>query len=112
MLHELPYHLIHAGKWEELRDSLLGWPLSQLTFMSQVIIIYELLISICVAGNLDWLHCKIVSCGVASVIQDLSLCVDVIDCPEIQLLRDCFILLKPTLDFIDGHTGEYRSGLK
>ncbi|XP_060734898.1 NACHT domain- and WD repeat-containing protein 1 [Tachysurus vachellii] len=78
MLHELPYHLIHAGKWEELRDSLLG--------------------------NLDWLHCKIVSCGVASVIQDLSLCVDVIDCPEIQLLRDCFILLKPTLDFIDGHT--------
>ncbi|KAK3561676.1 hypothetical protein QTP86_012485 [Hemibagrus guttatus] len=77
-LHELPYHLVHAGKWEELHDSLLG--------------------------NLDWLHCKILNCGVASVIQDLSLCVDVIDCPEIQLLRDCFLLLKPTLDFIDGHT--------
>ncbi|KAF5909987.1 NACHT domain- and WD repeat-containing protein 1 [Clarias magur] len=78
MLHELPYHLIHAGQWEELRHSLLG--------------------------NLDWLYCKTLSCGVASVIQDLSLCVDIIDCPEIQLIRDCFLLLKPTLDFIDGHT--------
>ncbi|XP_053539257.1 NACHT domain- and WD repeat-containing protein 1 [Ictalurus punctatus] len=78
MLHELPYHLIHAGKWEELRHSLLG--------------------------NLDWLYCKTLSCGVASVIQDLSLCVDIIDCPEIQLIRDCFLLLKPTIDFIDGHT--------
>lgn len=62
---------------------------------------------ICVAGNLDWLYCKTLSCGVASVIQDLSLCVDIIDCPEIQLIRDCFLLLKPTLDFIDGYTGEY-----
>lgn len=59
-----------------------------------------------VAGNLDWLYCKTLSCGVASVIQDLSLCVDIIDCPEIQLIRDCFLLLKPTIDFIDGHTGE------
>ncbi|KAM9460844.1 NACHT domain- and WD repeat-containing protein 1 [Clarias gariepinus] len=78
MLHELPYHLTHAGHWEELRHSLLG--------------------------NLDWLYCKTLSCGVVSVIQDLSLCVDIIDCPEIQLIRDCFLLLKPTLDFIDGHT--------
>ncbi len=23
-LHELPYHLAHAGKWEELRQSVLG----------------------------------------------------------------------------------------
>ncbi|TSM94660.1 NACHT domain- and WD repeat-containing protein 1 [Bagarius yarrelli] len=78
MLHELPYHLIHARKWEQLRDSLLG--------------------------NLDWLYCKTLSCGVDSVIQDLSLCVNTIDCPEIQLIRDCFRMLKPALDFIDGHT--------
>uniref|UniRef100_A0AAY5EIB3 AAA+ ATPase domain-containing protein n=1 Tax=Electrophorus electricus TaxID=8005 RepID=A0AAY5EIB3_ELEEL len=75
-LQELPYHLVHAGKWEELRHSLLG--------------------------NLDWLYCKTLSCGVASVIQDLSLCASVMECPEIQLIRDCFLLLKPTLDFIDG----------
>lgn len=61
---------------------------------------------ICVAGNLDWLCCKTLSCGVASVVQDLSLYVDIIDCPEMQLIRDCFLLLKPTLDFIDGHTGK------
>ncbi|XP_072516937.1 NACHT domain- and WD repeat-containing protein 1 [Salminus brasiliensis] len=76
-LHELPFHLLHAGKWEELRHSLLG--------------------------SLDWLYCKTLSCGVASVIQDLSFCADLMDCPEIQLLRDCFLLLKPTLDFIDGN---------
>ncbi|KAI5626673.1 NACHT domain- and WD repeat-containing protein 1 isoform X2 [Silurus asotus] len=77
-LQELPYHLLHSGKWEELRHSLLG--------------------------NLDWLYCKTLSCGVTSVIQDLSLCADITDCPEVQLIRDCFLLLKPTLDFIDGHT--------
>ncbi|KAL6469272.1 hypothetical protein MHYP_G00227960 [Metynnis hypsauchen] len=76
-LHELPYHLLHAGKWEELRHSLLG--------------------------NLDWLYCKTLSCGVDSVIQDLSLCADVMDCLEIQLIRECFLLLKPTVDFIDGN---------
>ncbi|XP_036443049.1 NACHT domain- and WD repeat-containing protein 1 [Colossoma macropomum] len=76
-LHELPYHLLHAGKWEELRHSLLG--------------------------SLDWLYCKTLSCGVDSVIQDLSLCADVMDCLEIQLIRECFLLLKPTVDFIDGN---------
>ncbi|XP_066504213.1 NACHT domain- and WD repeat-containing protein 1 [Hoplias malabaricus] len=76
-LHELPYHLLHAGKWEELRHSLLG--------------------------SLEWLYCKTLSCGVSSVIQDLSLCADVMDCPEIQLIRDCFLLLKPTIDFVDGN---------
>ncbi|KAK1805804.1 hypothetical protein P4O66_012851, partial [Electrophorus voltai] len=82
-LQELPYHLVHAGKWEELRHSLLG--------------------------SLDWLYCKTLSCGVASVIQDLSLCASVMECPEIQLIRDCFLLLKPTLDFIDGLMGAVQS---
>ncbi|XP_076880885.1 NACHT domain- and WD repeat-containing protein 1 [Brachyhypopomus gauderio] len=75
-LQELPYQLVHAGKWEELCQSLLG--------------------------NLDWLYCKTLSCGVASVIQDLSLCASVMESPEILLIRDCFLLLKPTVDFIDG----------
>lgn len=58
------------------------------------------------SGNWKWLYCKTLRCGVASVIQDLSLCLDIMDCPEIQLIRDCFVLLKPTVDFIDGQIGE------
>ncbi|XP_059385042.1 NACHT domain- and WD repeat-containing protein 1 [Carassius carassius] len=75
-LHELPYHLAHAGKWEELRLSVLG--------------------------SLDWLCCKTLQCGVSCVIQDLSLCTDLTDCPEIQMLKETFLLLKPSLDFSDG----------
>uniref|UniRef100_A0A672SHW8 NACHT and WD repeat domain containing 1 n=1 Tax=Sinocyclocheilus grahami TaxID=75366 RepID=A0A672SHW8_SINGR len=76
-LHELPYHLAHAGKWEELRQSVLG--------------------------SLDWLCCKTLRCGVSCVIQDLSLCTDLTDCPEIRMLKETFLLLKPLLDLSDGH---------
>uniref|UniRef100_A0A673LBW1 NACHT domain- and WD repeat-containing protein 1-like n=1 Tax=Sinocyclocheilus rhinocerous TaxID=307959 RepID=A0A673LBW1_9TELE len=72
-LHELPYHLAHAGKWVELRQSVLG--------------------------SLDWLCCKTLRCGVSCVIQDLSLCTDLTDCPEIRMLKETFLLLKPSLDF-------------
>lgn len=41
----------------------------------------------------------------ASVIEDLTLCTELMDCPETQLIRDTFILLKPTLDFLDGEMG-------
>nr|XP_002663751.3 NACHT domain- and WD repeat-containing protein 1 isoform X2 [Danio rerio] len=75
-IHELPYHLAHAGKWDELRQSVLG--------------------------SLDWLCCKTLQCGVSCVIQDLTLCTDLTDCPEIQLLKETFLLLKPSLDFSDG----------
>ncbi|KAI2659286.1 NACHT domain- and WD repeat-containing protein 1 [Labeo rohita] len=75
-LHELPYHLAHAGKWEELRQSVLG--------------------------TLDWLCCKTLRCGVSCVIQDLVVCTDLTDCPEIQMLKETFLLLKPSLDFSDG----------
>nr|XP_029488034.1 NACHT domain- and WD repeat-containing protein 1 [Oncorhynchus nerka] len=75
-LQELPYHLLHAGLWEELRQE--------------------------VIGSSEWLYCKTLTCGVASVIEDLTLCTKLMDCPETQLIRDTFILLKPTLDFLDG----------
>ncbi|XP_073731920.1 NACHT domain- and WD repeat-containing protein 1 [Misgurnus anguillicaudatus] len=75
-LYELPYHLAHAGKWEELCQSVLG--------------------------SLDWLCCKTVTCGVGCVIQDLSLCTELTDCPEIEMLKETFLLLKPTLDLSDG----------
>ncbi|CAB1324586.1 unnamed protein product [Coregonus sp. 'balchen'] len=75
-LQELPYHLLHAGLWEELCQE--------------------------VIGSSEWLYCKTLTCGVASVIEDLTLCTELMDCPETQLIRDTFILLKPTLDFLDG----------
>ncbi|XP_062308645.1 NACHT domain- and WD repeat-containing protein 1 [Osmerus eperlanus] len=76
-LQELPYHLIHAGLWDELRQE--------------------------VIGSTEWLYCKTLACGVTSVIQDLSLCSDLMNCTETELIRDTLILMKPTLDFLDGH---------
>lgn len=58
-------------------------------------------------GSLDWLCCKTLRCGVSCVIQDLSLCTDLKDCPEIQMLKETFLLLKPSLDFSDGRVGKY-----
>ncbi|XP_030640015.1 NACHT domain- and WD repeat-containing protein 1 [Chanos chanos] len=77
-LQELPYHLICSRKWEELQKINLS--------------------------SVDWLWCKTQGCGVDAVIQDLTLCCRLSDCPETQLLRDTFQLLKSTLDFLGGLT--------
>ncbi|KAM9848826.1 NACHT domain- and WD repeat-containing protein 1 [Aulostomus maculatus] len=76
-LQELPYHLLHAGLWEELRQE--------------------------VIGSARWLFCKSRVCGVSSVIQDLDQCTQYMDCSETRLVRDTLILIKPSLDFLDGH---------
>ncbi|KAK5869245.1 hypothetical protein PBY51_023979 [Eleginops maclovinus] len=76
-LQELPYHLLHAGLWEELRQE--------------------------VIGNAEWLYCKSRVCGVSSVIQDLDQCSQYMDCTETRLLRDALLLIKASLDFLDGH---------
>ncbi|KAJ8408417.1 hypothetical protein AAFF_G00258310 [Aldrovandia affinis] len=74
-LRELPYHLIQTGRFQELQQE--------------------------VIGSADWLCCQTVACGIASVIEDLSVCAEASGCPETRLIRDTFLLLKPTLDFID-----------
>ncbi|XP_072244931.1 NACHT domain- and WD repeat-containing protein 1 [Leuresthes tenuis] len=76
-LQELPYQLLHAGLWEELQQE--------------------------VVGSADWLFCKIRVCGVSSVIDDLDQCSQYMDCPEMGLVRDTLVLIKPSLDFLDGH---------
>nr|XP_014340453.1 PREDICTED: NACHT domain- and WD repeat-containing protein 1 isoform X2 [Latimeria chalumnae] len=78
-LSELPYHLLHAGRIEELKKEILG--------------------------RMDWLVCRALNCGIKSVIGDLNLCSECIDCSEVQLVRDTFLLLKPTVDFIEGEVG-------
>ncbi|XP_042339711.1 NACHT domain- and WD repeat-containing protein 1 [Plectropomus leopardus] len=76
-LQELPSHLLHAGLWDELRQE--------------------------VIGSAEWLYCKSRVCGVSSVIQDLDQCSQYMDCTESRLVRDTLVLIKPSLDFLDGH---------
>ncbi|KAL2090163.1 hypothetical protein ACEWY4_014851 [Coilia grayii] len=76
-LRELPYHLLHADRWEQL----CGYTI----------------------GTMEWLSCKTQVCGVQSTIEDLSLCTTLYECPEMQLIQDAFVLIKPTLDLIEGH---------
>ncbi|XP_059197113.1 NACHT domain- and WD repeat-containing protein 1 [Centropristis striata] len=76
-LQELPYHLLHAGLWDDLRQE--------------------------VIGSAEWLYCKSRVCGVSSVIQDLDQCSQYMDCIETRLVRDTLVLIKPSLDFLDGH---------
>lgn len=58
-------------------------------------------------GNAEWLYCKIRVCGVSSVIQDLDQCSQYMDCTETRLIRDTVVLLKPSVDFLDGHMGQF-----
>ncbi|MEQ2198028.1 hypothetical protein XENOCAPTIV_006565, partial [Xenoophorus captivus] len=76
-LQELPYHLLHAGLWEELRQE--------------------------VIGSAEWLYCKSRVCGVSSVISDLDQCFKYMNCSETRLVRDALILMKPSLDVLSGH---------
>ncbi|CAJ1059601.1 NACHT domain- and WD repeat-containing protein 1 [Xyrichtys novacula] len=76
-LQELPYHLLHAGLWEELRQE--------------------------VIGDAEFLFTKSRFCGVSSVIQDLDQCSQYMDCTETRLIRDTLVLVKPSLDFLEGH---------
>ncbi|KAK0141011.1 NACHT domain- and WD repeat-containing protein 1 [Merluccius polli] len=76
-LQELPYQLLQAGLWEELRQE--------------------------VIGNADWLYCKSRLCGLDSVIDDLRLCGEQMNCTESALLHDTLLLIKPTVDLLGGH---------
>lgn len=59
----------------------------------------------CVSGNAQWLFCKSRVCGVSSVIWDLDQCSQYMNCTETQLVRDTLVLIKPSLDFLDGEMG-------
>lgn len=58
-----------------------------------------------VPGSAEWLYCKSRVCGVSTVIQDLDQCSQYMDCTETRLVRDALVLMKPSLDFLDGHMG-------
>ncbi|CAI5639334.1 unnamed protein product [Oreochromis niloticus] len=76
-LQELPYHLLHSGLWEELRQEVISCA--------------------------EWLSIKSRLCGVSSVIHDLDQCSKYMDCTETGLIRDALVLIKPSLCFLEGH---------
>lgn len=60
----------------------------------------------CFPGSAEWLYCKMRVCGVSSVIRDLDQCSQYMDCTETRLIRDTLVLIKSSLDFLDGHMGQ------
>lgn len=61
-------------------------------------------------GSAEWLYCKTRVCGVSSAIQDLDQCAQYTDCTETRLIRDALVLMKPSVDFLDGRPGQFWAG--
>ncbi|XP_053869348.1 NACHT domain- and WD repeat-containing protein 1 [Malaclemys terrapin pileata] len=78
-LSELPFHLLNAGRIEELKQDVLG--------------------------NMNWITCKIVATGIQGIANDFAMCNERINCPELRLIQETLLLLKPALDYIDGVVG-------
>ncbi|XP_056374124.1 NACHT domain- and WD repeat-containing protein 1 [Hyla sarda] len=75
-INELPYHLFHAGCFDELKREILG--------------------------NMNWISTKITSCGINSLIKDFDMCVERMKNEEAKLVRDTLRLFQPTMHFIEG----------
>ncbi|XP_069820529.1 NACHT domain- and WD repeat-containing protein 1 [Dendropsophus ebraccatus] len=73
---ELPYHLLHAGRFDELQKEVLG--------------------------NMNWISSKIISCGINSLIKDFDMSVESMKNEEAKLVRDTLRLFQPTMHFIEG----------
>ncbi|XP_060089085.1 NACHT domain- and WD repeat-containing protein 1 [Heteronotia binoei] len=76
-LRQLPFHLLRAGRLEELQRDLFG--------------------------NMSWVACKAVVCGAESLAQDVEACLGHTSCPaELRLLQSLFLLLQPVLSDLEG----------
>lgn len=62
-------------------------------------------------GNAEWLYCQTRILGVSSVISDLDRCFQYMNCSETGLIRDALVLMKPSLDFLQGHMGQCDSAV-
>ncbi|KFV51482.1 NACHT and WD repeat domain-containing protein 1, partial [Gavia stellata] len=78
-LSELPFHLLNAGRVEELKRDVLG--------------------------NMNWISCKIIASGIESVVDDFAMCTECISCPELRLVQDTLLLLKPAVSSIHSPEG-------
>ncbi|ELK26679.1 NACHT and WD repeat domain-containing protein 1 [Myotis davidii] len=71
-LEELPYHLLHSGRLEELKQEVLG--------------------------SMSWISCRGVSGGIESLLDDFDLCAPHVDCPEVGLVQEALQLCRPAVE--------------
>ncbi|XP_053766990.1 NACHT domain- and WD repeat-containing protein 1 isoform X6 [Desmodus rotundus] len=72
-LKELPHHLLHSGRIEELKQEVLG--------------------------SMDWISCRGVSGGIESLLDDFDLYAPHVGCPEVGLVREALQLCRPAVEF-------------
>nr|XP_010970407.1 PREDICTED: NACHT and WD repeat domain-containing protein 1 [Camelus bactrianus] len=71
-LKELPYHLLHSGRIEELKQEVLG--------------------------SMNWISCRGISGGIEGLLDDFDLCAPHMDCPEVGLVREALQLCRPAVE--------------
>uniref|UniRef100_A0A8C6AAI1 NACHT and WD repeat domain containing 1 n=1 Tax=Marmota marmota marmota TaxID=9994 RepID=A0A8C6AAI1_MARMA len=71
-LKELPHHLLHSGRLEELKQEVLG--------------------------SMSWICCRGISGGIESLLDDFDMCVPHVDSPEVGLVREALQLCRPALE--------------
>ncbi|KAF5913734.1 hypothetical protein HPG69_017510 [Diceros bicornis minor] len=71
-LKELPHHLLHAGRTEELMREVLG--------------------------SMNWISCRVISGGIEGLLIDFDLCAPHVECPELSLVREALQLCRPALE--------------
>ncbi|KAF7478420.1 hypothetical protein GHT09_010519 [Marmota monax] len=77
-LKELPHHLLHSGRLEELKQEVLG--------------------------SMSWICCRGISGGIESLLDDFDMCAPHVDSPEVGLVREALQLCRPALELrgLDG----------
>lgn len=57
------------------------------------------------AGNMNWISCKIIASGIESVVDDFAMCTECIRCPELRLVQETLLLLKPAVSSVHSPEG-------
>ncbi|XP_075928237.1 NACHT domain- and WD repeat-containing protein 1, partial [Petromyzon marinus] len=79
-LSELPFHLAHAGRHQQLREEIFG--------------------------SVEWLSLKLSALGVKALLEDFALALELQPCAETQLVHDAMLLIRPTLEFMENGVDE------
>ncbi|CAN0002404.1 unnamed protein product [Lampetra planeri] len=79
-LSELPFHLAHAGRHQQLREEIFG--------------------------SVEWLSLKLSALGVKALLEDFALALELQPCAETQLVHDAVLLIRPTLEFMENGVDE------
>ncbi|KAM6040322.1 NACHT domain- and WD repeat-containing protein 1 [Theristicus caerulescens] len=100
-LSELPFHLLNAGRIEELKRDVLGkdWARGGVQCSAEACFMPT------ATGNMNWISCKIIASGIESVVDDFAMCTECISCPELRLVQDTLLRLKPAVSSIHSPEG-------